>query len=210
VAAMNSSKEPLAWRLQTAAIERTRGESERVDDVMLDADGVIDLRALDVERERGGASVADPAPILSSMRGQFGDAGNVGDLYDETDEPAPKWRLGLRARHAYGGQVPSAEPPEPAAEPLSPIAGPLRPLSRISVVPLSSEMDEAEDTGVYSSGSLADAIDPEIDLRDEGRPLSDCPKCAGIGCRDLFDRFSRIEFYSCDNCLHMWQQDLSD
>lgn len=67
----------------------------------------------------------------------------------------------------------------------------------------------AADTGLFSAGSMAESVEPEIDLRDEGRPTADCPKCMGLAHRDLFDRFSQVEFYSCDNCMHMWQQDLS-
>jgi hypothetical protein len=93
------------------------------------------------------------------------------------------------------------------------------PLSRLSMVPLAdtpapttdheAETDETPDTGVLPAGSIAESIAPEIDLRDENRPTADCPKCMGLGRRDLFDRFSQVEFYSCDNCMHMWQQDHS-
>ncbi|MEM7139946.1 MAG: hypothetical protein AAF548_02875 [Actinomycetota bacterium] len=210
---MDRPKEPLAWRLQNAALERTQGDSELVDDVVLESDGVIDLRAFDVERRKAGASVADPAAALAGIRGRFGDAADVSDLYDRSEDPQPRWRLGLRARHAYGEQVPSALPDPAAPEVVDdePAATPLEALTRISVVPLSTELPaQDDDTGVVTSESLAETIDPEIDLRDEDRPTSDCPKCAGIGRRDLFDRFSRIEFYSCDHCLHMWQQDFSD
>lgn len=40
------------------------------------------------------------------------------------------------------------------------------------------------------------------------RPVATCPQCGGSGSCDLFDRFSQTEFYSCDSCMHMWQQKL--
>ena len=40
---------------------------------------------------------------------------------------------------------------------------------------------------------------------DEGRPTKPCPQCGATGRRDLFDRFSQVEFYSCDECMNMWQ-----
>ena len=33
-----------------------------------------------------------------------------------------------------------------------------------------------------------------------------CDRCTSIGQRDLFDRFSRTEYFSCDDCGHMWQR----
>ncbi|MDW3220575.1 MAG: hypothetical protein R8F63_18360 [Acidimicrobiales bacterium] len=218
---MNQPTEPLAWRLRNAAIERTRTASERVDDVVLDEDGVVDLRALEVERSTGGASVADPAPILATMRGQFGDAAEVADLYDQSEDPAPRWRLGLRARHGASSHVETPLPTPPVTEtaPVTPARRPpkLPPLSRIEGVPLSSELSdplaeraaEPKAERPLASPPIAEDIEPEIDLRDEERPTADCPQCAGLGRRDLFDRFSQVEFYSCDHCHHMWQQDFS-
>ncbi|GJM39537.1 MAG: hypothetical protein DHS20C19_29040 [Acidimicrobiales bacterium] len=213
VDAMDQPTEPLAWRLRNAAIERTRAASERVDDVVLDEDGVVDLRALEVERSAGGTSVADPAPILATMRGRFGDAAEVADLYDMSEDPAPRWRLGLRARHEYGDQVETSLPSPTVTEvaPVTPARrpAPLPPLSRIEGVPLSSELPEPAPAPTATPEPIAEAIEPEIDLRDTERPVADCPQCAGRGRRDLFDRFSQVEFYSCDHCHHMWQQDFS-
>ena len=47
--------------------------------------------------------------------------------------------------------------------------------------------------------------EPTIGLTDGDRPTKPCPECRATGHLDLFDRFSRVEFYSCDDCLHMWQ-----
>lgn len=221
----DQANEPLARRLQNAAIERTANDAERVDDFVIDEDGVLDLRELD--RDPSGASVADPAKALATIRGQLGDAHEVSDLYDESEPARPRWRLGLRARHAFGDAVPSAPAkPKDLDDPAPPAASVLPPLSRLSMVPLAAETPappvpdaaetaadddetDAADTGLLPAGSMAESIEPEIDLRDQGRPTADCPKCMGLAHRDLFDRFSQVEFYSCDNCMHMWQQDLS-
>lgn len=221
---MDQQREPLAWRLREAALERA-DEADRVDEVVLDEDGVIDLRAHAAERARENMSVADPAPILSTMRGKFGDAAEISDLYDTSEPDSPRWRLGLRARHAFGDQVPGAQPsatppssPAPAAPADTPRADtppPRKPLSRISALPLSHEVDDPTPVGAEPNDapttqpSMADAIDPEVDGDGEARPTADCPQCAGLGRRDLFDRFSQVEFYSCDHCHHMWQQEFS-
>ena len=83
------------------------------------------------------------------------------------------------------------------------------------MVPLADELDDTTPPDTAPSvepeptTTLAEAIDPEIDLREADRPTAECPQCAGQGRRDLFDRFSQVEFYSCDHCMHMWQQDHS-
>lgn len=205
------SNEPLAHRLRSAAIDRTATDSARVDDFVLDADGVIDLR--DLERDPTGSSVADPAKALATIRGQLGDAHEVSDLYDESEPEPSRWRLGLRARQA------DAVPVEPVTRETEAVAlvatrktPVLPPLSRLAMVPLATETDTADIETAESVAapppSIAESIEPEVDLRDEDRPTADCPKCMGLGHRDLFDRFSQVEFYSCDNCMHMWQQDL--
>ena len=59
------------------------------------------------------------------------------------------------------------------------------------------------------------AIDhmPPVDATladDVGRPVAVCGHCGSFGQRDLLDRFSRTEYYSCDDCGHMWQQPADD
>lgn len=210
---MDQPNEPLAHKLRTAAIDRTTTDAERVDDFVLDEDGVLDLRAL--ERDPTGSSIADPAKALATIRGQLGDAHEIADLYDESEPERPRWRLGRSRRATVAEAAPRVAP---KLDPTVTVPKPRPPLSRLSMVPLTDESapavdheadTEIADTGVLPAGSIAESIDPEIDLRDESRPTADCPKCMGLGRRDLFDRFSQVEFYSCDNCLHMWQQDLS-
>lgn len=207
---MDQHNEPLARRLRDAAIDRAETNAERVDDFVIDNDGVLDLR--DLDRDPLGTSIADPARALAAVRGRLGDAHEVSDLYDDEERPRPRWRLGLRARHAYGSEVPSA-PREPLVEPTPPVSNVLPPLSRLTLAPLAG--DDAHDDPLAAPAD-DDAVTPaaivaggsEIDLRDDDRPTADCPKCMGLGRRDLFDRFSQVEFYSCDSCSHMWQQDV--
>lgn len=219
---MDQPNEPLAHKLRNAAIDRTTTDAERIDDFVIDEDGVLDLRVLD--RDPTGSSIADPAKALATIRGQLGDAHEITDLYDESEPEPPRWRLGRSRRETVVEPTPKAAP---KLDPTVSVPKPRPPLSRLSMVPLAEETApaadrptqtegetqaetvEIADTGVLPAGSIAESIDSEIDLRDENRRTADCPKCMGLGRRDLFDRFSQVEFYSCDNCLHMWQQDLS-
>jgi hypothetical protein len=211
----NPTNESLAHRLRNAAIERTTTDAERVDDFVIDKDGVLDLREL--ERDALGSSVADPARVLATIRGQLGDAHEVSNLYDESEPETSRWPFGRRSRTTTDTDLAAVAPPVRVVRP-DPAPPARRPLSRLSMVPLTTETttttrSEPEDTvipgtGVFEASSIAESSAPEIDLRDEGRPTANCPKCMGLGHRDLFDRFSQVEFYSCDNCMHMWQQDV--
>ncbi|MEZ5165993.1 MAG: hypothetical protein R2695_05695 [Acidimicrobiales bacterium] len=205
---MEQRDQPLSARLRDAAIERTGSRSARVDDYVLDDDGVIDLRRL--ERESGEVSIAAPAAALATIRGRLGDAHDVGSLYDDSTDERARWPFGRRGRDADPG--PAADPaPRPAARPAS-----RPPISRLERIPLSTDPTPEASADEPMPESAAHAADEIIDLGPaaekvdpihEDRPEATCPKCAGVGHRDLFDRFSQVEFYSCDVCLHMWQQD---
>jgi hypothetical protein len=209
VEGMEKSSEPLARRLRYAALERTRGGSERVDDYVLDADGVIDLRELD--RVDGDVSIASPAAALASIRGRLGDAAEVSELYDESEPEQRRWTLRRRAgRTDTTDPRPVARTPghaDPAPEPPPP------PIPRLSMVPPSRPTaatgSATPDDADSPEGSTATdrAGEAEIDLRGDERPTADCPQCGGSAQRDLFDRFSQVDFFSCDVCSHMWQQD---
>lgn len=197
---MEQPNEPLAHKLRNAAIDRTTTDAERVDSFVIDEDGVLDLRVLD--RDSGRSSIADPARALATIRGQLGDAHEVSDLYDESEPQRSLWRRG-RTPQASDDQV--APKVAPKLDTTVAVPKTLPPLSRLSMVPV-----EGEPAPTDHEAQIEEEIEagPEVDLRDESRPTADCPKCMGLGRRDLFDRFSQVEFYSCDNCLHMWQQDL--
>ncbi|MFT5203829.1 MAG: hypothetical protein ACI9C1_003232 [Candidatus Aldehydirespiratoraceae bacterium] len=215
---MNQMNQPLKRRLRHAAVDRTIVDAERVGNFVIDADGVIDLRESD--KDPAGASITDPAKALRSLRGRLGDAAEVSNLYDESELPKPRWRLGLRARHTFGATGTSV--PTTAATTTATIVEESveTPRPQLSKVPISMEMapplvdctttdDESEpageaDTGVYEAG----ADEPTIQL-DNIAQTAECPRCAAPGQRDLFDRFNQVEFFSCNNCMHMWQQNAS-
>jgi hypothetical protein len=77
---MDQPNEPLAHKLRNAAIDRSTTDAERVDDFVIDEDGVIDLRVL--EGDPTGSSIADPAKALATIRGQLGGAHEISDHYD--------------------------------------------------------------------------------------------------------------------------------
>ena len=68
--------------------------------------------------------------------------------------------------------------------------------------PTPPEPITSADPGLDSGTGLQAAVTPP------DRPVATCPQCGGNGSCDLFDRFSQTEFYSCDSCMHMWQQKL--
>lgn len=256
---MEQFNQPLADRLRSAAIGRSESGSEQVDDdFVLDPDGVIDLREL---RKINGRSIAAPAAALATIRGQLGDAAEISSLYDES-EPVPRWRLGLRARHAFGVKtIPETVADTDTVPSLSVVADVIDltadTADMVSETTLPDEtvleetvldeavLDEAVlDETVLDETVLEEAVldetvldetvldetvleetvldetesaddtesvvdDTNMSLDDEDRPQAECPRCLRMGQRDLFDRFSQIEFYSCDGCHNMWQQELS-
>jgi len=167
---MRKSSDPLSRRLRYAALDRGRDGGERVDDYILDADGVIDLREFD--RVDSDVSIASPAAALATIRGQLGDAAEVSDLYDESEPEQPRWRFRRR------GHRTTTEPP---------------PTARATTPPGPDPVDET--------------TEPDLDLRDDERPTANCPRCGERGQRDLHDRVSQVDFFSCDVCTHMWQRD---
>ena len=208
---MNQSSEPLAQRLRYAALDRSHLDGEPVDDIVLDEDGVIDLREL--ERERGGVSIAAPAAALASIRGQLGEATGVSDLYDESEEPERRfWGFGRRVRHGSGRRTTasSATPTSSNSTPTTARSTLLPQESVASTPAVDSAGPISTDTGPikadHSETDVAPSTEPDIDLSEADRPTEDCPRCAGVGRRDLFDRVSGAEYFSCDQCSHMWQR----
>lgn len=201
------SEQALSSRLREAAIDRTQSGSEQVDDdFVLDPDGVIDLREF---RKDPGRSIAAPAQALASIRGQLGDAAEISNLYDES-KPSRRWRLGRRDRTV----APTPTGTTDEADEIATVTS-LEDRPRLSTVDQVIDLRPADDIQLDDT-DLDDTVvdttvlelDEEVDLDlDANRPEAECPKCLAVGHRDLFDRFSQMEFYSCDRCLHMWQQE---
>ena len=236
---MEQFDQPLANRLRNAALDRTHSGSEKVDeDFVLDPDGVIDLRELRANDD--GRSIAAPAPVLATIRGQLGDAAEISELYDESDH-VPRWRLGLRARHAFGmgsnraagtadvaaddtnGDVTVDASVEDAPEPvadlprLSAVSDVIDLRPKLAEVQLADDHTDEPHTDDEDAAEASDAATDDVEAEmagdtiealddNEDRPEAECPECLGVGHQDLYDRFSQMEFYSCDSCNHMWQQ----
>ena len=214
--------ETLSKRLRSAALHRTRHESERVDDFVLDADGVIDLRRLDDPED--ARSVASPPAALRATRGRLGDAGDVAGLYDDS-EPEGGWlrrrRRRRRSATASGSVAPTAPDPTTGADnvttdgsgPADPVpvrtARPVPPVTRLSspwpALPAVADDDHIVATPPEPVATPEADADADIDLRDANRPTARCPKCGATGQRDLFDRVSQTSYFSCDACTHLGQ-----
>lgn len=138
----------LSKRLREAALERARRDGQRVDDYVLEPDGVIDLRALEREPEPPRPPALSQALADIRAREDDSDLGRAGE-----------------------------EPSAPRQDPSIDLSRPERPAVEL----------------------------PSLGLPGS-RPTAGCPQCGGTGRRDLFDRFSQTEFYSCDSCTHMWQR----
>lgn len=213
---MNTHEPTLSSRLRAAAMERTRTTSAQVDDIVLDPDGVIDLRRLDEPED--SRSIATPPEALKATRGRLGDAGDVGHLYDDTAPAGRRWPW--RGRGTTEAPADRAAPPatsrpgRPARRPAPPAVGTApstpRPAPAAPTPPVSPA--SPDDRVPTVDPTPVDLPDPgsepatEIDLRDDTRPLARCPKCGGTGRRDLLDRISATAYFSCDACLHMWQR----
>ena len=189
----------LSDRLRQAAVNRAMARGDVVDDVVLDADGVIDLTVEDPPSP--GGNITQPPAALAFTRGQVAADADMTGLYAPPVEDDKSWWQRVR-RPSGAASTPT-----------------------LSRVPLSTEHDHdttGSDDDSDDDNTALDALDsavvvvpavvddaPEIDLTepetDEPRPKSDCPDCGGIGQRDLFDRVSRISYYSCDDCFTMWQ-----
>lgn len=193
----------LSERLREAALERARLEGQVVDSYVLDSEGVIDLREL--EQEPAGTSVTQPAAALAETRGMIGEAAEVGDLYDETFG-ARRWPFARREAAPAPPPV-RTSPPEVSRRSAA--------LTNLSTLPLAHDSQPEVEPQPAAPAVEIRADEVTIDLTstddtesrtdDDGRPIRACPSCGATGRRDLFDRFSQIEFYSCDDCHNMWQ-----
>ena len=75
--------------------------------------------------------------------------------------------------------------------------------------PIVIDLNEIEEPPAVRETNGVPPIDATL-ADDVGRPVAVCQHCGGFGQRDLFDRFSRTEYFSCDDCGHMWQRTLED
>lgn len=169
----------LSERLRLAALERARRSGQKVDDYVLEPTGVIDLR----EMERQTPPAVDNTVSLPPL----GSETEVDELYGK---PLSETRLWKRVR---GTMVPDGHPADGGDE-TSPRTGPEMEAVTIDLtedVPL-IEIDTSADDG----------LDPVL----AAQPTLPCQRCGSTAKRDLIDIFNSVEYYSCDDCGHMWQQ----
>jgi hypothetical protein len=192
-------KQPtLSDRLREAAAERAVVRGEVVDEVMLDPDGVLDLRH--PTSSFGGHATGLPS-ALAVDRG----AGIEGieRLFAEGEPDRSLWERGRRLLASGASSspalsaIPLADEVEASPEPTTVEA----PDTDLSVV-----ADDAETVIVAAPSAEPVDIDLTDNVDDDTRPTGQCPRCGGVGRRDLFDRFSQVDYFSCDVCTAMWQE----
>lgn len=183
----------LSERLREAALERAETRGEHVDGFLLEPHGVIDLRVAESEAAR--ASQPRPIPQLP----EIGSVDKVDALYDERHGGRSLWRRGTLRNDVVERNSPIQNTaPTLTPEPEEDIA-PRSSAARLSDVPLQAEIGDPVDL------SDRDPIDPTITGLEIMRPTGLCPKCNGKAERDLWDRFSQTDYWSCNDCRHMWQ-----
>ena len=194
----------LSDALRAAALERARQSGHTVDGVVIEPTGVIDLR----EMARNAGRETDRSVKLPVIAGYL----NRADREPET--PLTETALWRRLRPA-GSTAPATD-----ADPVElDLTDESDPTLDLRFDDLEALFDEANRSSTFEPIVIdvtePAAIDhmPPVDATladDVGRPVAVCGHCGSFGQRDLLDRFSRTEYYSCDDCGHMWQQPADD
>lgn len=186
----------LSNALRAAALDRARRNGQTLDGVVIEPTGVIDLR----EMARSAGRETDHSVKLPVIAGYL-------QRTDREPEPAladtALWR---RLRPVS----PDAE--TAPADNLSPLD--LDDLfedvdSMAPSEPLVVDLSEVDEPTAVREDEMVSPVDATL-ADDAGRPVAVCNMCGSFGQRDLFDRFSLTEYYSCDDCGHMWQQIAED
>lgn len=176
----------LSERLRLAALERARQSGQKVDDYVLEPTGVIDLR--EMERQTT-AAVVNTVDLP-----ELGNRTEVDDLYGK---PLAEARLWKRVR---GTMVPVADDATTDTETdTSADAG----TSDIDLTADTVTIDLTEDVALVE---LDQPEGPTADSALDAQPTAPCQRCGATASRDLIDIFNSLEYYSCDDCGHMWQQ----
>ena len=189
----------LTERLRAAAVARAEARGDVVDGVVLADDGVIDLSVADPAPPTG-AGTAPPA-ALREVRGGSSDV-DVSTLYSTDDGPAPRWWQRRRPNGADSSATGRTTTPTMATLPRSDETAPVRdttpPPEEPVIVPSSASSTAA-------TTPPAPNVDDHTDDSDTDRPTASCPVCEGTARRDLWDRVSGTDYFSCDACHAMWQ-----
>ena len=171
----------LTERLRLAALERAQQSGHQVDGYVLEPTGVIDLREMELEP----APTVDNTVKLPPLDTEAG----VDGLYGK---PLAQTRLWKRVR---GTVVPIDDDG----------------VDDGAVGSLDSAMADAVTVDVTEDVALIELDTPAtspttIDSALDAQPTRPCQRCGAVASRDLIDIFNSIEYYSCDDCGHMWQQ----
>lgn len=211
----------LSDALRAAALERARRSGENIDGIVLEPSGVIDLR----EMARAAGRETDRRIKLPMLTGRAIDDRAPDESLTET----ALWRR-LRPVTPQPDGTPidldltTPEPTGPAAEPelaeLDPTLFDDLALTEDDVAGFENLTPTGDDPVLFEPVEIDLTDRPEhpsvferndATLADEtGRPMAVCDHCGSFGQSDLYDRFSRTEYYSCDDCGHMWQQSITD
>lgn len=178
----------LSERLRAAALERAEASGQHVDGIVLEPTGVIDLREMvrDADREVDHRvelpKLPEPVDVQTLER----------PLAEQ-----PLWRRLRPARQPEVAAAPVIDLRDD--EPVIDLTAPAEPIEAVLLdldfdVDLSAPAEEPAPTAGITT-SLDDVAVTAV-----------CDRCGSLGQRDLVDRFSRTEYYSCDDCGHMWQQ----
>ena len=174
----------LSERLRAAALERAEASGQHVDGIVLEPTGVIDLREMvrDADREVDNRVELPKLP----------------EPVDERSWERPLAEQSLWRRLRPGR--PDDTTPEPVIdlrddEPTLELDAAAEPIEAVL-----RDLDfDVDLTAPVETPAPADPVFDEI-------VTAACDRCGSTGQRDLFDRFSRTEYFSCDDCGHMWQQ----
>jgi len=80
---------------------------------------------------------------------------------------------------------------------------------RIKERTVEATYDAATDTIDLRDGQIDLADGAEAAVSETTRVTVPCERCGADAQRDLFDRFSKMSYFSCSSCGLMWQQVLS-
>ena len=220
----------LSDALRAAALERAKESGQNVDGVVIEPSGVIDLR----EMARSASRETDRSVKLPTLAERVRADREAGE-HDRSLTETSLWR-----RLRPNDPEPTDEPAEPvvdltdgAGEPAVDLALPARDLDEATpfedllptddsastfepiVIDLTAKQEPPEifqrHDGGRHYGPLPGANDePSVTSSQENRPSAMCDRCGSFGYRDLYEAFSRTEYYSCSDCGHMWQQRAGD
>ncbi len=203
----------LSDALRAAALDRARQNGQNVDGIVLEPSGVIDLR----EMARAAGREEERRVKLPMLAGRMSEErveeGSLSDtslwrrLRPVTPQPATPGEvdIDLTTPESLAPSEP-AETTELEADIVE--ESPDMAIESSAMEPLVIDLtDRSEPPSVYERNDAP----TEATLADEvGRPVAVCDHCGSFGQRDLFDRVSGTEYFSCDDCGHMWQQRNAD